>query len=151
MAERPAYTLDASTAVKWFLRLPDEPYIDFAAVVMRDFMDHRIRLVAPDRIRSELGHAMTRTVRRGRITFDQGRSHLEDFSTLGVELIPHSGVLLGGYQLAQRYGCSCYDATYLALAVMTDTPFLHAEGKLSDRLNGQFTQELWIEDDQSSR
>ena len=93
---------------------------------------------------------MTRAVRRGRITFDQGRAHLEDFYTLGVELIPHSGVLLGGYQLGQRYGCSFYDATYLALAVMTDTPFLHADGKLRNRLNGQFSQERWIEDYPSS-
>src|SRR5262245_752656 len=111
---QPPYILDATVAVKWFLKLQDEPYTELAARVLDEFNGRRIRLRAPIHIRSEVGHAITRAVRRNRITFDLGREALEQFNSYDLELILHTGILLAGYQLAHRFGCSFYDATYLA-------------------------------------
>lgn len=144
--DRTPYVLDATIAVKWSIQSPDELHHDIAEIVLAHFEEGRIRLLAPQHIRSEVGHALLRAVRWNRITFDQGREAIERFYSYGIELVPHSGILLGGYELARRYRCSFYDATYLALAVMTDSHFIHADGNLRNALGGRFSREPWLED-----
>ncbi|MCX6022583.1 MAG: type II toxin-antitoxin system VapC family toxin, partial [Chloroflexi bacterium] len=68
---------------------------------------------------------------------------LDYVSSLGIPTFRHSGVMGGAWRLAHRYGCSFYDAGYLALTAMTGAPFLHADGKLRATLRGRFPYELW--------
>ncbi len=145
MAEIPQLVVDASVVVPELLRSQDEPYTDIARQVFTHFHEGRIRLIAPEHIRAEVGHALLRAVRRRRISAQQGADALDLFYSWQLETVRHTGVLLGGWQLAQRYGCSFYDAGYLALAVMNNCRFIHADGKLRNALRGQFPNELWIE------
>src|SRR3989304_6304313 len=143
MAEPPTYVVDASVAVKWVLQLPDEAHSTLATNILRDFEEDRIRLIAPDYIRAELGNAVLRAVRQRRITLDQGERGLERVLALGIELIRNSGLFLGAWQLAQRYTASYYDAGYLAVAVMSGRSLVHADARLRNALHRQFPHELW--------
>ncbi|MBI4499186.1 MAG: hypothetical protein HY689_14950, partial [Chloroflexi bacterium] len=62
MAERPTYVVDASVATKWVLQLPDEAHTQLATTVRRDFEEGRTRLIAPDHLRAEIGHALLLTL-----------------------------------------------------------------------------------------
>ena len=145
MAESPQLVVDASVAVAELLRSQDEPYTDIARQVFTHFHEGRIRLIAPEHIRIEVGHALWRAVRRRRNFRAAGSECAGPVLCLGIGDCSPYWVLLGGWQLAQRYACSFYDAGYLALAVMTDCQFLHADGKLRNNLQGRFLHELWIE------
>ncbi|MCX6024424.1 MAG: type II toxin-antitoxin system VapC family toxin [Chloroflexi bacterium] len=146
MAERPQLVVDATIGVASVLRVPDEPFTDLSRQVFRDFGNGRIHLVAPHHFYAEVGHALLSALRRRRISEADAEYGLEVLYTSGIETIRHTGVLRGGWTLANRYRCSFYDAGYLALAVMTDSQFVHADKHLSDRLNGLFPNEMWIED-----
>lgn len=133
MAERPQLVVDASIGAAAILRTPDEPFTDPARQVFADFRYGRIHLLAPHYIYAEVGHALLSAVRRGRISESDAEHELELFYSMGIETVRHTGVLLGGWKLANRYSCSFYDAGYLALAVMTDSLFVHADKKLLTR------------------
>lgn len=60
--------------------------------------------------------------------------------------LPTDSLILPAYRLARRFGCSYYDAIYLALAEATALPFLHADDKLRRNLGTRFPLSLWIED-----
>ncbi len=139
MAERLQLAVDASLAVAALLYSEDEPYKEIANQVFTDFHEGRIHLIAPEHIRVEVGHALLRAVRRQRISLQEGADRLDLFYSWQLETVRHTGLLLGGWRLAQRYGCSFYDAGYLALAVMADCRFIHADGKLRNNLGVNFT------------
>jgi predicted nucleic acid-binding protein len=52
----PAYVVDASVAAKWYL--PDEPDSWHAAMLLADFRDGKIRLLAPEQVRYEVPSAI---------------------------------------------------------------------------------------------
>src|SRR5881396_1408099 len=89
-----AYVLDASVALKWFLRLPDEPNTSEAIQLLEDFQEGRVGLLAPTVIRYEVGHALMRAYRRERITFEQARQALTEFLDLGVPVVYDKGLLV---------------------------------------------------------
>ena len=61
-----AWILDASVAVKWYLR--DEGLLRQADGVLHDFGWGRLRLTAPAYFRDEVANILRSAVRRGRIT-----------------------------------------------------------------------------------
>lgn len=73
MPEVPGYVLDATIAVKWLIKSEDEPYREQADLVDEDRREGRINLVAPTVLNYEVGHALTRAVRRERVSPAQGR------------------------------------------------------------------------------
>src|SRR5438132_7274810 len=77
MAEAvPSYVLDASVAVKWVIRSQDEPYLDKAQDVARDYWRGEISLMAPSALIYEMGHGLGRAARAGRISIaDAERFH----------------------------------------------------------------------------
>ena len=73
----PCFTIDASVAVKWHVR--DEDDAAAADSLPRDFINGRIRLVAPDHIRYEVPSAILAAVRRNRLTVANGQTAIIDF------------------------------------------------------------------------
>lgn len=155
MVEAPdIYVLDASVAIKWLLPVEDEPHADIALRVLQDARDGRIGLISPPHLTYEIGHAITRAVRNQSriITLEQGLQALETFYALNQPVLDWPKLDLpntrwrDAWDLAHRYGCSYYDATYLELANVLGWPVVHADDALRRKLAGQFPYELWIED-----
>jgi len=148
VTERPAgpHVVDASVAVSWLLRLPDETYGAEAERLVADHAADHVRLVGPPHLSTEVGSALLKAVRRGRITPERGRTLVDAFHRLRVRELPAQPIALAARDLAQRYGCSYHDAGYLALDVLLGCPFVHADEKLRDKLAGGFPHEVWIAD-----
>ncbi|MCX6021660.1 MAG: type II toxin-antitoxin system VapC family toxin [Chloroflexi bacterium] len=148
MADVWNYVVDASIGAKWFLR--DEKYTPESLTVLDDFQRGRTRLFAPDLIRHEITSALSKATRRmdrpHRPTLAEGWQATETFLSLGVTLIPDEPLRRQAYLLASQYGCSYYDALYLALAQALNCQTIYADDKLRRTLRNSVPLALWIED-----
>jgi predicted nucleic acid-binding protein len=144
---KPGYVLDASVALKWVMRLDDEPFHEVADQVLRDYAADRIGLSIMPHTPFEIGHALTRAVRRGRIGEPAAHQAIELFSYWRIGVVEDIlNIRHHALELAGQYGCSFYDATYLALAELFNEPLIHADDRLRNVLRGRFPLERWIED-----
>jgi predicted nucleic acid-binding protein len=146
MNDIPVFIVDASVIVKWLLPLDDEPHISDADSILMDYRDGRIDLLAPEQLRSEIGHALRRADRRGRITSRQGRSALEQFYAWRIPTVRDDALQLAGWDFCHRYDCSYYDGLYGALAEAVRRPLVYADLRLRNTLQRRFDLALWIED-----
>lgn len=71
---------------------------------------------------------------------------MRDFLRLEIPTISGSDLFALGFEFALRFDCAFYDALNLALADQAECPFVHADRRLRNTLNGRFARELWIED-----
>ncbi len=62
-----------------------------------------------------------------------------------MTVVDEDFLITDGYELAQRHGCSLYDAYYMALAEKLDVPFLTADPRRYDRV-GHLPYFVWIGD-----
>ena len=150
MAEIPRYVVDTSVAVRWYLQ--DEPFREHALAVLDDSDRGRILLLTPDLIYAEVASALrnaTRIVRQPRISNEEGRAALAAFLALDLRTIDIRNLSLRAYYLSGRFGCSLYDACYLALAEIAQCVVIHADNRLRNALGNRFPLELWIEEYQA--
>jgi predicted nucleic acid-binding protein len=84
MIEQPRYVLDASVGLKWLLRLDDEPHQEVADQVLRDYAAGATDLTILPHTVYEIGHALTRAVRRERITADQALQAIRTFDAWDI-------------------------------------------------------------------
>jgi predicted nucleic acid-binding protein len=94
----------------------------------------RERLVSSDVHVPELADVevlsvVRRRVLGGRLTAARGAEALQDWSDLAVERYPHLPLLGRAWQL--RDAVSAYDAQYVALAELLDSPLVTADARLS--------------------
>ncbi len=94
----------------------------------------RERLVSSDVHVPELADVevlsvVRRRVLGGRLTAARGAEALQDWSDLAVERYPHLLLLGRAWQL--RDAVSAYDAQYVALAELLDSPLVTADARLS--------------------
>lgn len=137
------YVVDASIAVKWYLH--DEEYVHEAEAVLEAFGSDRIALIAPDHIRYEITNAVRNALRTRRVPVPAERQAITNFLDLGIPTVGANALLIAGYDYALRFDCALYDGLYLALADRAQCPFIHADRRLHNTLNGRFARELWIE------
>lgn len=142
-ASLPRFVLDASIAIKWYLN--DEDHVVDALAVQADFTTGRILLVAPDHIRYEVTNALRTAERRGRLTALQAHTAARNFLAVSIPTVNDDTLLISGLTYALRYDCALYDGLYLALADIADAPFLHADVRLRNTLQGRFARERWID------
>ncbi len=79
-------------------------------------------LAAPHLVDSEVTNALRRLVLRGDLTDDQGSDAMEGFGRITLTRYPADW--LRPRMWALRHNISAYDATYVALAEMTDATAL---------------------------
>ncbi len=140
----PRYVIDASVAVKWHLR--DEQDDDVAKAVLIDFREGRTRLVAPDHVRYEVPSAILNAVRRGRMAGADGEGAISEFLAWRRPTVGDDALIEGAYQQSMRFGCSLYDALYVALAESLDCPLIHADRRLRNALGRGFPHAIWLND-----
>ena len=143
------FVVDASVAVKWLLPLDEEPHAELALRVLQDARDGRSSLVSPSHLSYEVDSALVKAVRNKDrvVTLAQGFEALRTFQQLGYPVLyDEDHVKTSAWELAHQFGCSFYDATYLALSSDLGWPLIHADDALRRKLSGRFAHEMWIED-----
>lgn len=120
--------VDASVAFKWLVPEPDSE----AAVA---WLTTGVPLLAPGLILAEIGHAVTKRVRRGEL---RGAGTQQQFSRLPalLTLVDDGPFMARAFELSIILRHGFYDCVYLAAAEMLGDRLLTADavfaGKLAD-------------------
>jgi predicted nucleic acid-binding protein len=85
-------------------------------------------LWAPHLIDAEVGHALRRWVRSGKLTAEAGGRALWEVDDLPLERVEHEHLIPIAWGLRDNF--SFYDGLYLALALMLDEPLLTFDARL---------------------
>src|SRR5437016_4475948 len=124
--------VDASVAAKWLL---PEPYKDKAEKLLRDYIDEKVDLIAPDLIVSEVGNLLwKRSTLLGEISRTQASQSYANFLALGLVLEPSSAFAAEALRLAAEEHHPIYDMLYIALAERNGCEFVTADEKLVRKL-----------------
>jgi|SRR3954447_12843842 len=86
-------------------------------------------LWAPHLIDAELGHALRRWVRLGRLTADAAGQALWEVDEIPVERVEHEHLIHVAWGLRDNF--TFYDALYVSLALMLDEPLLTFDARLA--------------------
>lgn len=115
--------LDASAAVEWLLQSTTGAKID------RRLFSTANSLHAPHLLDVEVAQVMRRHVRDNSITARRGADALEDLRSLGINMHSHDLLMSRIWEL--RATLTAYDAAYVALAELLDSPLLTCDRKIA--------------------
>jgi predicted nucleic acid-binding protein len=150
MSEVPTYVLDASVAFKWLVQLEDESHLEQAQNAAEDYLAGRVNLVAPAVLDYEVGHSLRSAVRRGRITELQGRRVFARYRGWDIPVVDQHDHLSQVWTLAGQLDVGFYDASYCWLAMAQGLPLLHADQRLTPKIEAvTYVPSRWIADYQS--
>lgn len=138
--------VDASVVLGAFF--PDEEQAEAQALI-RDHVIGRLQLIAPTLLLYKVTHAVVQAKRQRRITDEQTQGILSSIEGLGIALRPVAWPQM--LSLALRFGCSAYDAAYLALAQATDQPLVTGDLRLYHAVREHLNWVKWIGDYQGER
>jgi predicted nucleic acid-binding protein len=114
--------VDASVLVEL---LSDGEY----AEVAKERLDvEEFTLWAPHLIDAEVGHALRRWVRLGKLSAGSAGRALWEVDVIPIERVEHELLVHVAWQLRDNF--SFYDALYVALALMLDEPLLTFDARL---------------------
>jgi predicted nucleic acid-binding protein len=126
-----ACVLDASVAAKWCLPTVDERFVPEALALRTALDEGRLRIIVPDLFWIEMGNILWKAVRVGRVSADIARKSLAGIaSQLSLLTVPTQPLLETAWLISTRHDRSFYDATYIALAVVRETPLVTADERL---------------------
>jgi len=136
------YVVDASVIVASLLR--DEPYHPAAASLLDEFGKGRLDLLAVSLLRFEVANALWKAAMRGRVELDavlEAAQRFEQFPILYHD-VPVEEII----KTAHDYDRTAYDAAYIVLARRENVPFVTADKRLYNALEGGFEMIRWIEE-----
>ena len=90
--------------------------------------DEEHTLWAPHLIDAEIGQALRRRVREGRLAPELAGDALWEINELPLERVEHEHLIQVAWGLRDNF--SFYDALYIALALMLDEPLLTFDARL---------------------
>jgi predicted nucleic acid-binding protein len=129
------YVLDSSVAFKWVVT---EPLSDKALQLRADAQKGMHELLAPDVFPVEIGHALTRAERQGRILPPAGWALWLAVMADCPALHPAIPLMPRAYAISSAARVGLYDCLYVALAERESCDLLTADDKLVKNLLGQF-------------
>jgi len=129
------YVLDASVALKAQLT---EAGSDQARKLVLDFISGEIQLIAPSTILVEIGHALTRTERRGIIPVGDSERLYKGFLRVSPRLIDFPQLLFRAITLSSETRTGVYDCLYVALAEREECELITADERLVNTMVGKF-------------
>lgn len=122
--------LDASVAIKWFVK--DEPLVAEAGRVLEAIEQDPSSYVVPDLFMNELLAVLCRLSGNDSTKVKEALALVE---ALGLTRVGNGHELLAlAADFAARWGLSGYDATYLALAELTNGVWLTADARAAKRV-----------------
>lgn len=119
--------VDASVAFKWLIHEADS---DEAIA----WIGSGQRLVAPNLIIAEVGHALTKRIRRGELDSDGASANFARLPWL-LELIDDTAFATRAFDLSVTLRHSFYDCIYLAAAEASGDKLLTADAVLAEKLS----------------
>lgn len=124
--------IDASVVLKWYL--PDEELEEIAMGLLRDSLAGRTELVAPTLLEYEVVNSLAIAGRRGRIGELVLRQSVAGFVDLQIPLLSLAGLHGQVVGYCERFRCTAYDASYLALAASEGLPCITADDALVNQV-----------------
>jgi predicted nucleic acid-binding protein len=107
--------VDCSVALKWKLR--QEPYHAEAVALLLDIRAGIVEPIAPVIFVAEVGSALLRAARRGRLTFDEARQAIDDILGVNVSLVEVTPALAQrAFEIAWAHQQGFFDCLYVAVA-----------------------------------
>jgi predicted nucleic acid-binding protein len=130
------YVLDANVVVKWFIPEIDS---DKADRLLADFRSHRLDIICPDVLVSEVGNTLwKRSVKIKDISVGDAASSYTDFLDLDVPL--HSSTTIAedalGIGISEQH--PLYDTLYISLALKQGCEFITADDRLVNKLGRRY-------------
>jgi len=124
--------LDSSVVFKWYRQPGDEHYVSEAVTILENHLNGEIEIHVPDLLVYELGNIL---IFKENISSESAIQILENTFLLEIIIHPPSSVLMeSAYQLAKKYAVTFYDASFLALSQLLDSPFVTADKKLFTKI-----------------
>lgn len=102
---------------------------EYAEVAKERLDAEEFALSAPHLIDAEVGHALRRWVRLGKLSADAAGRALWEVDDLPVERVEHELLIHVAWGLRDNF--SFYDGLYVALALMLDEPLLTFDARLA--------------------
>lgn len=119
------FVLDCSVAVKWYV---PEALSDVADGLLTDIQAGRVRVVAPDSIFAEMGHALRRHLLAGRLQGSECHALMARFVATPIPTVPTRRLAEDAMRLTVAEKRPFYDALYVALAIREDLKVLTVDG-----------------------
>jgi predicted nucleic acid-binding protein len=122
IAECPVIVLDASVVVELLTNG------NLAESLRRDLASRGDSFIVPHLLDVEVASALRKLVAGQRVDPHRTDELLEGLATLPAERYPHTPLLGRIWEL--RHNFTCYDATYIALAEVTDSTLYTSDARL---------------------
>jgi predicted nucleic acid-binding protein len=129
------YVLDSSVAFKWVV---PETHSDKTLRLREDFRKAIHELLSPDVFPIEIGHALTRPERQGRVSPANGWALWLAVMADAPRLHPSLPLLPRAYELSSLLRVGIYDCLYVALAEREKCDLVTADDKLIKNLQKHF-------------
>ena len=122
---------DASIILKWVLPAENEPYSSQAHAISQAFYDNEIELILPSLWVYEVGNVLT-------LKYPEvARVLLAHLTNLDIPVVqPSLRFIELTTKLVNRHAVTFYDASYHALAVVSDALFVTADEKYLRKVPG---------------
>jgi predicted nucleic acid-binding protein len=130
------YVLDSSVAFKWVV---PELHSDKALLLRAGYQAAVHDLLAPDIFPGEVGHALTRAERQGRITVGEALRLWSDVMTTPPRLIASLPLTLRAIAISSQARIGVFDCLYVALAERENCEFVTADARLISNLQPHFS------------
>jgi predicted nucleic acid-binding protein len=130
--------LDASVAAKWFLPRAHEQLSDEATQLLEAYTKGRLTFLVPDLFWCEFGSIMWKAARTKRIAQVTAGEAVDAMLEMSVSTVSNRELLSSAFSIAKNFDRSVYDATYVALAVLSNVDFVTADERLVNGLGLQF-------------
>lgn len=100
---------DTSVATKWMFR---EPHSDTAVKLL----EKEISFFAPDYLKIEFTSNITKKIRAGIISIEEGRKRREDFDKINLQYKSYKELEALAFEFSTAYPVTFYDSLFVALA-----------------------------------
>ena len=129
------YILDSSVAFKWVV---PEPHSDEALHLRAGFQSGIDELLSVDVFPGELGHALTRAERQGRITIGEALRLWSDVMTTAPHLVASLPLMHRAIAISSQTRVGVFDCLYVALAERESCELVTADTRLISNLQLHF-------------
>lgn len=133
-----ACIVDASVAVKWFVRGPAEMLEAEAGQILERYCAGRLRLLVPDLFWPEVGNVLWKAARQGRMSRRSAEEAIAVLKDRRIPTAPTAPLLADAFAIATSYDRTVYDSVYIALAVLSNMPLVTADERLANALAARF-------------
>lgn len=129
------YVLDSSVAFKWVVQ---ELHSEEAQRLRVELCAGNHELKSPDVFAAELGHALTRAERQGRVPVGEAALLWADVLSTPPQFLPSIALMPRAIELSSQLRIGIYDCLYVALAEHDGIELITADEKLVQKLQPLF-------------